>query len=184
MTTDSTTDIHPWSTDNFHSKPHLNHTSSFTPVFPSLQSFELFSLCCWWLRDPVWINMHDRDLWGGLLVINTADSATNDDRSRDLDRVALSHLLDETRKSWLLGPEKRKKKKRKYVDLGCIIISWWVNFLPSHGVLKDKVQRKHKNVHHDFFGKTNELTFCQKLTFEPLMKKNSQWKTRRPWKVE
>ncbi|KAF6154212.1 hypothetical protein GIB67_035873 [Kingdonia uniflora] len=69
--------------------------------------------------------MYGRDPWGGPLEINAADSATtDDDRSRnlqDFDRAALSRPLDETQQSWLLGPGEQKKKK--YVDLGCIIIS-------------------------------------------------------------
>jgi endoglucanase len=68
--------------------------------------------------------MYGRDPWGGPLEINAADSATDDDRSRnlqDLDRAALSRPLDETQQSWLLGPGEQKKKK--YVDLGCIIVS-------------------------------------------------------------
>ncbi|KAJ9536557.1 hypothetical protein OSB04_un000256 [Centaurea solstitialis] len=68
--------------------------------------------------------MYGRDPWGGPLEINNADSATDDDRSRnlnDFDRAALSRPLDETQQSWLLGPGEQKKKK--YVDLGCIIVS-------------------------------------------------------------
>lgn len=68
--------------------------------------------------------MYGRDPWGGPLEINAADSATDDDRSRnlqDFDRAALSRPLDETQQSWLLGPT--EKKKKKYVDLGCIIVS-------------------------------------------------------------
>uniref|UniRef100_A0A2P2KG33 Endoglucanase n=1 Tax=Rhizophora mucronata TaxID=61149 RepID=A0A2P2KG33_RHIMU len=71
------------------------------------------------------MSMYGRDPWGGPLEINAADSATDDDRSRnlqDLDRAALSRPLDETQQSWLLGPAEQKKKK-KYVDLGCIIVS-------------------------------------------------------------
>ncbi|KAK9167846.1 hypothetical protein Scep_003037 [Stephania cephalantha] len=70
------------------------------------------------------MSMYGRDPWGGPLEINTADSATDDDRSRnlqDFDRAALSRPLDETQQSWLLGPGEQKKKK--YVDLGCIIVS-------------------------------------------------------------
>ncbi|KAK9095735.1 hypothetical protein Sjap_021232 [Stephania japonica] len=70
------------------------------------------------------MSMYGRDPWGGPLEINTADSATDDERSRnlqDLDRAALSRPLDETQQSWLLGPGEQKKKK--YVDLGCIIVS-------------------------------------------------------------
>lgn len=70
--------------------------------------------------------MYGRDPWGGPLEINAGDSATDDDRSRnlqDLDRAALSSRpLDETQQSWLLGPSETKKKK-KYVDLGCVIVS-------------------------------------------------------------
>ncbi|MCL7025989.1 hypothetical protein MKW94_018444, partial [Papaver nudicaule] len=68
--------------------------------------------------------MYGRDPWGGPLEINAADSATDDDRSRnlnDFDKAALSRPLDETQQSWLLGPGEQKKKK--YVDLGCIIVS-------------------------------------------------------------
>jgi hypothetical protein len=71
------------------------------------------------------MSMYGRDPWGGSLEINAADSATDDDRSRnlnDLDRAALSRPLDETQQSWLLGPAEQKKKK-KYVDLGCFIVS-------------------------------------------------------------
>ena len=69
------------------------------------------------------MTMYGRDPWGGPLEINV-DSATDDDRSRnlqDFDRAALSRQLDETQQSWLLGPGEQKKKK--YVDLGCIVCS-------------------------------------------------------------
>ncbi|KAM0052258.1 putative cellulase [Helianthus debilis subsp. tardiflorus] len=68
--------------------------------------------------------MYGRDPWGGPLEINNADSATDDDRSRnlnDFNKTTLSRPLDETQQSWLLGPGEQKKKK--YVDLGCIIVS-------------------------------------------------------------
>ncbi|KAG7541670.1 Six-hairpin glycosidase superfamily [Arabidopsis thaliana x Arabidopsis arenosa] len=68
--------------------------------------------------------MYGRDPWGGPLEINAADSLTDDDRSRnlqDLDRATPSRPLDETQQSWLLGPKVLKKKK--YVDLGCILVS-------------------------------------------------------------
>ncbi|KAK4378768.1 hypothetical protein RND71_000630 [Anisodus tanguticus] len=70
------------------------------------------------------MSMYGRDPWGGPLEIHAADSATDDDRSRnlqDFDRAAMSRNLDETQQSWLLGPTEQKKKK--YVDLGCIIVS-------------------------------------------------------------
>lgn len=69
------------------------------------------------------MSIYGRDPWGGPLEI-AADSATDDDRSRnlqDFDRAALSRPLDETQQSWLLGPGEQKKKR--YVDLGCIIVS-------------------------------------------------------------
>ncbi|EHA8592571.1 hypothetical protein COCNU_contig69642079G000010 [Cocos nucifera] len=75
------------------------------------------------------MSMYGRDPWGGPLEISNADSATDDDRSRnlDLDRAALStssRPLDETQQSWLLaGPGDQGKKKKKYVDLGCLIVS-------------------------------------------------------------
>jgi hypothetical protein len=68
--------------------------------------------------------MFGRDPWGGPLEISNADSATDDDRSRDLDRGALMRQLDETQQSWLLaGPgDQAGKKKKKYVDLGCMVL--------------------------------------------------------------
>eukprot|EP00252_Welwitschia_mirabilis_P003829 TRINITY_DN1389_c0_g2_i1.p1 TRINITY_DN1389_c0_g2~~TRINITY_DN1389_c0_g2_i1.p1 ORF type:complete len:619 (+),score=83.94 TRINITY_DN1389_c0_g2_i1:247-2103(+) len=69
------------------------------------------------------MSMYGRDPWGGPLEINV-DSATDDDRSRnlqDFDRSALLRQLDETQQSWLLGPTEQKRKK--YVDLGCIVCS-------------------------------------------------------------
>ncbi|CAK9141032.1 unnamed protein product [Ilex paraguariensis] len=87
------------------------------------------------------MSMYGRDPWGGPLEIHAADSATDDDRSRnlqDFDRAALSRPLDETQQSWLLGPGEQKKKK--YVDLGCIIVSrkiflWTVGTILAAGVL-------------------------------------------------
>ncbi|XP_033137944.1 endoglucanase 25 isoform X2 [Brassica rapa] len=85
--------------------------------------------------------MYGRDPWGGPLEINATDSATDDDRSRnlnDVDRAALSRPLDETQQSWLLGPTEQKKKK--YVDLGCIIVSrkifvWTVGIVVAAALL-------------------------------------------------
>ncbi|KAL4574649.1 hypothetical protein LXL04_021485 [Taraxacum kok-saghyz] len=85
--------------------------------------------------------MYRRDPWGGPLEINNADSATDDDRSRklnDFDRATLSRPLDETQKSWLRGPGEQKKKK--YVDLGCIIVSrkifvWTVGLILAAGFI-------------------------------------------------
>ncbi|XP_074591643.1 endoglucanase 9-like [Curcuma longa] len=71
--------------------------------------------------------MYVRNPWGGPLKLHT-DSATDDDRSRnlDFDRGALSmtsRQLDETQKSWLLAAPGSHGKKRKYVDLGCVLVS-------------------------------------------------------------
>jgi endoglucanase len=68
--------------------------------------------------------MFGRDPWGGPLEISNADSATDDDRSRDLDRAALMRQLDETQQSWLLaGPgDQAGDKKKRYVDLGCVVV--------------------------------------------------------------
>ncbi|XP_031118919.1 endoglucanase 25-like [Ipomoea triloba] len=87
------------------------------------------------------MSMYGRDPWGGPLEIHANDSATDDDRSRnlqDLDRAALSRSLDETQQSWLLGPTEQKKKR--YVDLGCIIVSrkvfkWTVGSVLAAAVL-------------------------------------------------
>ena len=88
--------------------------------------------------------MFGRDPWGGPLEISHADSATDDDRSRnlqDLDRAALSRQLDETQQSWLLArPDQPGKKKKKYIDLGCIVVSrkhfiWTVGSILAAGFL-------------------------------------------------
>ncbi|KAL7592827.1 endoglucanase 25 [Lactuca sativa] len=104
------------------------------------------------------MSMYGRDPWGGPLEINTADSATDDDRSRnlnDFDRAALSRPLDETQQSWLLGPGEQKKKR--YVDLGCIIVSrkifiWTIGTILAAGfiagiitVIVKNVPRHHKH---------------------------------------
>ncbi|KAL1552149.1 Endoglucanase 12 [Salvia divinorum] len=70
--------------------------------------------------------MHNH--WGGSLEI-AADSTVEDEKSRnnlDWDRASLANQgyngnLDQTQQSWLLGPP--EKKKKKYVDLGCIVCS-------------------------------------------------------------
>ncbi|KAH7426357.1 hypothetical protein KP509_11G098200 [Ceratopteris richardii] len=65
--------------------------------------------------------MHMHNAWGGSFDV-AMDSATDDDRSRnlDMDRAALQRL-EETQQSWLLGPT--EKKKKRYVDLGCMVCS-------------------------------------------------------------
>ncbi|KAL3630955.1 Endoglucanase 7 [Castilleja foliolosa] len=69
--------------------------------------------------------------WGGSLEINGCDSTNDDDqgsKNSDWDRASITHQqrynrnhLDETQQSWLLGPS--DKKMKKYVDLGCIVLS-------------------------------------------------------------
>ncbi|KAF2317243.1 hypothetical protein GH714_018970 [Hevea brasiliensis] len=66
------------------------------------------------------MSMYGRDPWGGPLEINAADSATDDDRSRnlqDLDRAALSRPLDETQQSWLLGPTEQKRRRNTSISV-------------------------------------------------------------------
>ncbi|CAN6475822.1 unnamed protein product [Victoria cruziana] len=99
------------------------------------------------------MSMFGRDPWGGSLEIH-ADSATDDDRSRNLqdyDRAALSRQLDETQQSWLLGPT--EKKKKKYVDLGCMIVSrklfvWTVGTIVACGLLAGLITLIVKTVPH------------------------------------
>ncbi|KAL5840993.1 hypothetical protein ACOSQ4_013601 [Xanthoceras sorbifolium] len=75
--------------------------------------------------------MHGGNHWGGSFEIVNNGVVTDDEKSRNVDqwdRASLQHSqsqrynhLDETQQSWLLGPQEAKKKK--YVDLGCIVIS-------------------------------------------------------------
>ena len=79
--------------------------------------------------------MHGRDPWGGPLEINAREGGEEEGRGKteEIDRAAVSsRALDETQQSWLLGPTEHKKKK--YVDLGCIIVSRKV-FVWTVGVL-------------------------------------------------
>ncbi|XP_031478965.1 endoglucanase 12-like [Nymphaea colorata] len=74
--------------------------------------------------------MHSANHWGGSFEINE-EAAADDGRWRrgvdDVDRAALSpsrrHDLDETQQSWLLGPPDQRKKRKQYVDLGCVVCS-------------------------------------------------------------
>ncbi|XP_020571498.1 endoglucanase 12-like [Phalaenopsis equestris] len=71
--------------------------------------------------------------WGGPLEIH-GDEPADDEQSRnlDLDPHALGRrqYLDETQQSWLLEPQLAKKRKNKYVDLGCFVckrkLLWWI----------------------------------------------------------
>lgn len=68
--------------------------------------------------------MHAHNAWGGSFDVSL-DSATDDERSRNLemDRASLAKL-EETQQSWLLGPRDDKKKKRnEQLDLGCVMCS-------------------------------------------------------------
>ncbi|MFS7895924.1 putative cellulase [Helianthus anomalus] len=103
--------------------------------------------------------MFGRDPWGGSLEMNHADSeSAHDEHNRnvnDFDKAAVSRPLDETQQSWLLGPT--EKKKKKYVDLGCVIVSrkifvWTVGLVVGVGFLAgfialivNTVPRHHKH---------------------------------------
>ena len=71
--------------------------------------------------------MHTGNNWGGSFEISNGEVTTSGEydrsRSSEWDGAALYHHqnLDETQQSWLLGPQ--EKKKKKYVDFGCIVIS-------------------------------------------------------------
>ncbi|CAI9090772.1 OLC1v1025610C2 [Oldenlandia corymbosa var. corymbosa] len=84
--------------------------------------------------------MHNH--WGGSFEINSGDhqSLTEDEKSRNMewDRASVSHQqhyqhLDETQQSWLLGPP--EKKKKKYVDLGCVVCSTKALKWTAYGIL-------------------------------------------------
>ncbi|WOK97987.1 endoglucanase 10-like [Canna indica] len=102
--------------------------------------------------------MFGRDPWGGPLEISNADSATDDDRSRNLqeyDRAAVSRQLDETQQSWLLAApgDPSGKKKKRYVDLGCIVVSrklfvWTVGSALGIGLLVGLIMLIIKTVPH------------------------------------
>ena len=55
------------------------------------------------------MSMYGRDPWGGPLEIHATDSATDDERSRNLQELDRG-ALDETQQSWLLGAGEQKKK--------------------------------------------------------------------------
>ncbi|PHT65004.1 Endoglucanase 7 [Capsicum annuum] len=66
--------------------------------------------------------------WGGSLEIATTEDDNRSHNLYDSDRASINDYydhsnrsLDQTQQSWLLGPP--EKKKKKYVDLGCIICS-------------------------------------------------------------
>ncbi|GAA0158303.1 hypothetical protein LIER_15372 [Lithospermum erythrorhizon] len=78
--------------------------------------------------------MYGRDPWGGPLEIAAADSATEDERSRNLqeyDRAALSRQLDETQQGWLLGHGEKMKKKKNCCFV-TVIITLIVKYDPRH----------------------------------------------------
>ncbi|GLT47728.1 hypothetical protein SLA2020_213960 [Shorea laevis] len=68
--------------------------------------------------------MHSRNHWGGSFEMAEREAPVV--AEDEWDKAALQpheqhHYLDETQQSWLLGPPEQKKKK--YVDLGCIVCS-------------------------------------------------------------
>lgn len=77
--------------------------------------------------------MHSANHWGGTIEITgethgDSSTAEYDHRSpnSDWDKASVSRkslTLDETQRSWLLGPDSGNSKKNKYVDLGCVVCS-------------------------------------------------------------
>ncbi|KFK41003.1 hypothetical protein AALP_AA2G072700 [Arabis alpina] len=83
--------------------------------------------------------MHPGNLWGGRLDAVDSDRAAAEEEERrrnmtEWDRGALHsqrltaeserNQLDETQQSWLLAPEDSwRKKRKKYVNLGCVSVS-------------------------------------------------------------
>uniref|UniRef100_R7W4F9 Endoglucanase n=1 Tax=Aegilops tauschii TaxID=37682 RepID=R7W4F9_AEGTA len=67
--------------------------------------------------------MHSQNHWGGSFEItDPSEVEDNHSRNMDIDPGALQQRqLDETQKSWLLGPPETKKKD-KYIDLGCVLV--------------------------------------------------------------
>ncbi|GKV38499.1 hypothetical protein SLEP1_g46409 [Rubroshorea leprosula] len=68
--------------------------------------------------------MHSGNHWGGSFEMAGREAPVV--AEDEWDKAALQpheqhHYLDETQQSWLLGPPETKKKK--YVDLGCIVCS-------------------------------------------------------------
>ncbi|GAB2246189.1 hypothetical protein Droror1_Dr00001682 [Drosera rotundifolia] len=75
--------------------------------------------------------MFTSNVWGGGLEVQGEHLEEDEkDRNSEWDRASLLrqqqiheyHELDEVQQSWLLAPQERKKKK-KYIDLGCIVCS-------------------------------------------------------------
>ncbi|KAF7827022.1 endoglucanase 12 [Senna tora] len=83
--------------------------------------------------------MHSRNHWGGSFEMSNDNNNNNGTgfgsdhprESSEWDKAALMnghllrrHDLDETQQSWLLGPtDEMKKRKKQYVDLGCVVCS-------------------------------------------------------------
>ncbi|CAN8307657.1 unnamed protein product [Cochlearia groenlandica] len=85
--------------------------------------------------------MHPWNLWGGSLDAVDKDQIVAEEEERlknmsEWDRGALhsqrlaaeeeekNHQLNETQQSWLLAPQdKWKKKRQKYVNLGCVAVT-------------------------------------------------------------
>lgn len=74
--------------------------------------------------------MHSRNQWGGSYELSgEVGSGYETSRTAEWDRAALlvnngqSNHLDETMQSWVLERPESMKKKNKYVDFGCIVLS-------------------------------------------------------------
>ncbi|GAA0143683.1 hypothetical protein LIER_04306 [Lithospermum erythrorhizon] len=76
--------------------------------------------------DQVVYDVYDNAFVDTDLEMSSPDGTDKISTRRNLqeyDRAALSRQLDETQQSWLLGHGEKMKKKKKYVDLGCIMVS-------------------------------------------------------------
>lgn len=76
--------------------------------------------------------MFSRNQWGGTFEVTASADTYDTNRSIEWEKAGLldghnnqpnHHDLDETLQSWVLEPPQRKKKK-KYVDFGCIVCSY------------------------------------------------------------
>lgn len=73
------------------------------------------------------MSSYGRDPWGEALEIQASpapDFLIDEYQSNDMDRMAIIPLQKEDSHHWLLGSiEDEKKRRKKYVDLRCLIVS-------------------------------------------------------------